>query len=84
MVAIGEGPTAVGVSDEVMTFFRRHGLERVGPGGGDETEDITVHLVPLTELRMFLAPQVWTTGLAVDAESSPGLSCGSGATLEGS
>src|SRR5258706_3776874 len=54
MVELGEGPVAVGVSNEVVTFFEARGLERVGAGGGDETEDITVHVVPLAELRAFL------------------------------
>src|SRR5688572_32437882 len=36
LVQIGQGPTAVGVSDEVVTFFDAIGLTRVGPGGGDE------------------------------------------------
>jgi ADP-ribose pyrophosphatase len=72
MVALGEGPIAVGVSDEVISFFRADGLERVGPGGGDDTEDITVHLVPLAELRAFLRAKS-DAGLLVDPKIYAGL-----------
>ena len=72
MVAIGEGPIAVGVSDEIISFYRADGLERVGPGGGDDTEDITVHLVPLTEVRGFLRAQL-DAGLLVDPKIYAGL-----------
>jgi ADP-ribose pyrophosphatase len=67
-----EGPIAVGVSDEVVSFFGARGLKRVGPGGGDETEDITVHEVPLAELKAFLAAKV-KEGLAVDPKIHAGL-----------
>ena len=55
MVELTVGPIAVGLCDEVVTFYEARGLSRVGPGGGDDSEDITVHLVPLLELRTFLA-----------------------------
>lgn len=58
-------PSAVGVSTEVATFFRATGLERIGKGGGDHTEDITVHLVPLDEIRLFLAEKL-AAGKLVD------------------
>ena len=44
---LGEGPTSAGLTSEVLTFFLARGARRVGPGGGDETEDIEVHVVPL-------------------------------------
>ena len=40
------GPTSSGMSNERIAFVRARGLERVGPGGGDATEDIVVHEVP--------------------------------------
>jgi ADP-ribose pyrophosphatase len=67
-----EGPIAVGVSDEVISFFRARGLTRVGPGGGDDTEDITVHEVPLAELKSFLAAKM-NEGFAVDGKIYAGL-----------
>jgi len=35
------------MADEMITIFFASGLKRVGPGGGDGNENITVHLVPL-------------------------------------
>jgi len=40
-------PSTPGMADEMITIFFASGLERVGPGGGDGTENITVHHVPL-------------------------------------
>jgi len=42
-------PSSSGMSDEIVTFFLAEGLRKVGPGGGDESEDILVHEVPLAE-----------------------------------
>lgn len=44
---IMECPSSAGMTDEVVSFVRARGLVRTGPGGGDESEDIQVHLVPL-------------------------------------
>jgi ADP-ribose pyrophosphatase len=41
-------PSSSGMSDEIVTFFLAEGLHKVGPGGGDESEEILVHEVPLT------------------------------------
>lgn len=40
-------PSTPGLSDEIITIFFAGGLQRVGPGGGDHNEDITVHHLPL-------------------------------------
>jgi ADP-ribose pyrophosphatase len=72
LVVIGAGPIAVGVSNEEVTFFEARGLSRVGPGGGDDSEDITVHVVPLERLRVFLAERQ-SGGLAVDPKIYAGL-----------
>jgi ADP-ribose pyrophosphatase len=40
-------PSTPGMADEMITIYFASGLERVGPGGGDGNEDITVHHVPL-------------------------------------
>jgi ADP-ribose pyrophosphatase len=72
MVEVANGPIAVGVSDEIVTFFEARGLERVGPGGGDETENITVQVVPLDGLGAFLAARR-AAGLAVDPKIFAGL-----------
>jgi len=40
-------PSSAGMSDEIVTFVQASGLRRTGPGGGDDSEDIQVHVVPL-------------------------------------
>ena len=72
MTLLFEGPIAVGTIDEVVSFFQARRLTRVGSGGGDETEDITVHVVPLGELKAFLASKM-KEGLAVDGKIYAGL-----------
>lgn len=62
---LAEGPSAVGSSTELVTFFRATGLTRVGTGGGDHTEDITVHVVPLAGVTAFIAAKL-AEGLLVD------------------
>jgi ADP-ribose diphosphatase len=69
---LAEGPVAVGVSDEVVTFFHAKGLTRVGPGGGDDSEDITVYEVPMGELDAFLRAKQ-REGRAVDPKIFAGL-----------
>jgi ADP-ribose pyrophosphatase len=63
------GPPSVGVSTEIVTLLRAHGLERVGEGGGTGDERIRVHAVPLDEVAAWLRerdragqlvdPKVW-------------------------
>jgi ADP-ribose pyrophosphatase len=72
MVELGAGPIAVGVSDEIVTFFEARGLTRVGDGGGDHTEDIEVHVVPLASLEPFLAAKR-AAGLMLDPKIYAGL-----------
>jgi ADP-ribose pyrophosphatase len=51
------GPSSAGLTDEQIVLYLATGLERVEEGGGDHTEDITVHCVPLTEVEDWLAEQ---------------------------
>lgn len=50
-------PSSAGMSDEVISFVLATGLRRVGPGGGDDSEDIQVHVVLLTEVDAWLNRQ---------------------------
>ncbi len=72
MVLLAEGPTAVGMTNEIISFFEARGLTRVGPGGGDDSEDITVHEVALAEVRRFLAAKA-AEGRFVDPKIYAGL-----------
>jgi len=71
MEVLAEGPTTAGLSNEVTTFCAAHGLTRVGPGGGDASEDIVVHPVALGKLREWLKDREQRT--AIDPKLYAGL-----------
>jgi ADP-ribose pyrophosphatase len=48
-------PGSAGMSDEIITFVLARGLKKVAAGGGDSSEDITVHVIPLAKLDRWLA-----------------------------
>lgn len=48
------GPSSSGMSNEMIAFVRAHGLRRVHAGGGDESENITVHEIPRAEVACWL------------------------------
>lgn len=48
------GPVTAGLSNEQTTFCIARDLSREGPGGGDHTEDIRVHEVPLADVVSWL------------------------------
>jgi len=54
MEYLTEGPTSAGLSNEVITLFRAHDLKKVLKGGGDESENIQIHVVPLAELKSWI------------------------------
>jgi len=62
---LGEYWSSPGMVTESFTLLRASGLERVGPGGGTEGENITVHRVALGELEAFLDRQR-AAGKAID------------------
>lgn len=49
-----QGYSSPGLTDESITLFLAEGLKREGPGGGDHSEDISVHEVPLQEVLAWL------------------------------
>ncbi len=62
-----EGAASGGLTSETIRFYLVRGLERVGPGGGDDSEDITVHVVPLDDLHTWLQSKA-ADGRAIDAK----------------
>ena len=72
MIFLTEGPPSPALNDEILTFYLARGLEKVGPGGGDETENITVHEVPMAHLEQWLAEQT-ASGKLVDPKIYIGL-----------
>lgn len=67
-----EGPLSAGMTTEVVTFYRATGLTKVGAGGGEGSEQITVHEVPLAEADEWLAAQSGA-GKLVDPKVYAGL-----------
>ena len=62
---LGEFFSSPGMVSEGFTLLRADGLEKVGPGGGDASEDITVHKVMLDDITGFV-DQARERGLAID------------------
>ena len=60
------------MSDEIISFVLARGLKRVGPGGGDDSEDIEVHLVPLEKADAWLRKQL-EAGKPLDPKIYSGL-----------
>lgn len=58
-------PSSAGMSDEMLTFFLAEDCRREGPGGGDGSEDITVHPVPLDAVDQWLG-EAQAAGKAMD------------------
>ncbi|MDY0167174.1 MAG: NUDIX hydrolase [Thermoguttaceae bacterium] len=51
---LSEGPTSPGMTNEMVAFYLALYAERTGPGGGDASETIDVHVVPLKQLHPWL------------------------------
>lgn len=66
------GPPSSGMSSELIAFARARGLTKVGAGGGDSTEDIIVHEVPVADAPRWLA-QKMAEGYSMDAKLWAGL-----------
>ena len=64
---LGEFFSSPGMVSESFTLLRATNLEKVGPGGGTASEDITVHRVPLATLDSFIAAKR-SAGLAIDVK----------------
>ena len=60
-----KGPTSPGGMAEIVDFYLATGLKRVHAGGGDEHEDIKVHLAPVATLEAWLS-QTLHPGLMLD------------------
>jgi len=65
-------PSSSGMTNELITLYYASGLQRVGPGGGDGNEDITVHLVKLSEAVDWL-DQRKQDGFLIDPKIYAGL-----------
>jgi len=64
---LGEYFSSPGMAAEGFTLVRAHGLKRVGEGGGNEHEEIEVHLVRRSDLAEFVAKKRGE-GCAIDVK----------------
>lgn len=64
---LGEFYSSPGMLSEGFAIVRAHGVRQIGEGGGDENEDIRVHLVPRTDIPNFIE-QKRAEGFGVDAK----------------
>ena len=64
---IGQFFSSPGMVAEGFTLVRAHGLRRIGEGGGNEHEDIEVHLVPRAGIPAFVERKR-AEGCAIDVK----------------
>jgi ADP-ribose pyrophosphatase len=64
---LGEFYASPGMLAESFTLVRAHGIRKIGEGGGDEHEDINVHLVPRADIPNFIE-QKRAEGLGMDVK----------------
>jgi ADP-ribose pyrophosphatase len=64
---LGEFHSSPGMVAESFSLVRAHGVRRIGEGGGNEHEDITVHLVAREDIPSFVQ-QRRDAGTAVDVK----------------
>lgn len=66
------GPVSAGASREQAAMVRVTGLHQIGPGGGDASEDITVHAIPRRQAPAWLL-EMGRRGYALDPKLWAGL-----------
>jgi len=66
------GPSSAGMSNEVIAFARARKLTRINAGGGDESENITVHEVPVKDAPLWLTQKI-AEGYSMDPKLWAGL-----------
>jgi len=64
---LGDFHASPGMLSESFTLVRAHGVRRIGDGGGDDNEDINVHLVARADIPNFIE-QKRAEGFAVDVK----------------
>jgi ADP-ribose pyrophosphatase len=64
---LGEFYASPGMLSESFTLVRAHGVRKIGEGGGDENEDIKVHLVDRADIPNFIE-QKRAEGFGVDVK----------------
>ncbi|HET6407922.1 MAG TPA: NUDIX hydrolase [Chthoniobacteraceae bacterium] len=67
-----QGPPSAGLSNEVVVFYLGKNLRKVSAGGGEGSEKIHVHHVPLTKARAWLKQRA-AEGATIDPKVYVGL-----------
>ena len=65
MTHLLSSPTSAGMTNETTHLFFANRCEKVASGGGVAGEDITTHLIPISDVADFLA-SAQTRGLLID------------------
>lgn len=68
-IRLAGGYSSPGMTDELIVFFLAEGLDKEAAGGGDESEEITIHEVALNDLMKWLAEK----GCALDMKLMAGI-----------
>jgi ADP-ribose pyrophosphatase len=64
---LGDYFSSPGMVAEGFTLVRAHGVRKIGEGGGDDNEDIKVHLVPRGDIPNFIE-QKRAEGFGIDVK----------------
>jgi ADP-ribose pyrophosphatase len=72
VVFLTAGPPSSGQSTEIVHLYLATQLRKIHDGGGDGTENITVHHVPLAQAEQWLQ-DIAAKGYAVDPKNYSGL-----------
>jgi len=72
MTTLIEGPVSSGLTSEIVTFFLAKNLTKRHAGGGDEKENIRVHIIPTSRVDAWLEDQE-KRGVWVDPKVYTGL-----------
>jgi ADP-ribose pyrophosphatase len=67
-----QGPVSAGLSNEIVVFYLGRNLRKIGIGGGEGSEKIEVHKVPVNEVEAWLKHKE-QDGVAIDPKIFVGL-----------
>jgi ADP-ribose pyrophosphatase len=66
------GPPSPGLSNELAVFYRASNLRKTGKGGGEESENIVLHHVPIDQVEIWLKKRE-AEGIMIDPKIYTGL-----------
>ncbi|MBF0492155.1 MAG: NUDIX hydrolase [Deltaproteobacteria bacterium] len=72
LIYLFEGPPSAGLSGETIHFYKAENMKKIGTGGGDESEQIVVHEIPLDNIDVFLGKKM-KEGVWIDPKFYAGL-----------